>query len=483
MMSLLVFSHTINYARNDSELHKGRSDVKPRRPSPRYPAETHTIIIVLWKYRLNLSKLRKPGNVRIFVVGPPRTLVDENNVDVYFQVESPIRDHDHLQLLQKVRELCSMYAASQRRLVAFERSLQKAVARIRKELSIEGFYPEQLEQILSVRDAIHNPRKNGLATLRQCSLSGSPQPEPWLEVVRSQVGGFPVVVRSIRQHPPQGILRTEREFRQWFRRNSTVHHCEEYVVQEFIDDGYEFTALCTAKLGLIACTASVETHRTILECIQNQLPYAVQLFSVEQTRDLLPGVESFATQVVKATFSKSYSGAIFIKGFYKDHNDIFFLGFSLEPESETVRTLLAMSRSMPWEIALIESHYEINDSMQNGHSASLPVHNCVVNFPTAEGVLIHQTSIPKRPTSEMRVAWRCAEGQEMTDSTSIDENVAQVYLTNPDHDRLIEEAQDIMRNTDITIDRNVLLDRHSVCRRNVSRLNPRELIRSCTTTD
>uniref|UniRef100_A0A183F8D8 Transposase n=1 Tax=Heligmosomoides polygyrus TaxID=6339 RepID=A0A183F8D8_HELPZ len=48
---------------------------------------------------------------------------------------------------------------------------------------------------------------------------------------------------------------------------------------------------------------------------------------------------------------------------------------------------------------------------------------------------------------------------------------------------LIAEAQDIMRNTDITIDRNVLLDRHSVCRRNVSRLNPKELIRSCTTTD
>ncbi|KHJ79268.1 hypothetical protein OESDEN_21089 [Oesophagostomum dentatum] len=83
----------------------------------------------------------------------------------------------------------------------------------------------------------------------------------------------------------------------------------------------------------------------------------------------------------------------------------------------------------------------------------------------------------------MRVAWRCAEGQEMTDSTGIDENVAQVYLSNSDHNRLITEAQDIMQNTDITIDRNVLLDRHSVCRRNVSRLNPRELIRSCTTTD
>ncbi|KAK5964842.1 hypothetical protein GCK32_016428 [Trichostrongylus colubriformis] len=212
--------------------------------------QTHTIIVVLWKYRLNLTKLRKPNNVRLLVVGPPRTLIDETSVDVYYQVESTIRDHDHLQLLQKVRELCSMYAATQRHIVAFERCLQRAVARIRKEMSVEGFLPEQLEQLLNLREAIHNPRKNGLATLRQCSLSGSPQPEPWLEAVRSQVGGFPVVVRCAREKS-SGILRTEREFRQWFIRNSTINHRSEYVVQEYVEDGHEFTALCTAKGGLV----------------------------------------------------------------------------------------------------------------------------------------------------------------------------------------------------------------------------------------
>uniref|UniRef100_A0A0K0D069 ATP-grasp domain-containing protein n=1 Tax=Angiostrongylus cantonensis TaxID=6313 RepID=A0A0K0D069_ANGCA len=372
-----------------------------------------------------------------------------------------------------VRELCSMHTASERRIIAFERSLQKAVARIRKEMGIEvcfqGFYPEQLKQLLDVRDAIHNPRKNGIATLRQCSLSGIPQPEPWLDVIRSQVGDFPLVVRSVRHQPVQDILHTEREFRQWLMDNSTIDLSGEYVVQEFIEGGYDFTALCTAKGGLIACAASIETHRTILECVKNQLPYAIQLFSVEQTRDILPGVESFTTQVIKASLSKSYVGAVFIKGFYKDHNDIFFLGCTLEPESDTLRTLFAMSPTLSWET--------------NGITASPSVHHCVVNFPRAEGVLIHQTSIPKRPTSEMRVAWRCAEGQEMKNSVHIDDNVVQVYLSNSDHTLLIDEAQDIMQGTDITIDRNVLLERHSVCRRNLSRLNPRELIRSCTTRD
>ncbi|KAJ1361268.1 hypothetical protein KIN20_020484 [Parelaphostrongylus tenuis] len=428
-------------------------------------------------------EFRKQDDVRILVVGPPRTLLDETNVDAYYQVESPIRDHDNFYLLQKVRELCSLYSASQRRIIAFERNLQRLVAQIRKEMGIEGFYPEQLKQLLDVRDAIHNPRKNGISTLRQCSLSGIPQPEPWLDVIRSQVGDFPLVVRSVHHQPPQDILRTEREFRQWLRNNSTVDLTDEYVVEEFIEGGYEFTAFCTAVGGLIACAASIETHRTILECIQNQLPYAIQLFSVEQTRDILPGVESFTSQVIKATFSKSYVGAIFIKGFYKGHNNIFFLGFTLEPESDTLRALFAMSPAVSWETVLVESLYESSKTILNGNSASSSIHHCVVNFPSAEGVLIHQTSIPKRPTSEMRVAWRCAEGQEMKNSIRIDDNVLQVYLSNTDHARLINEAQDIMQTTDITIDRNVLMERHSVCRRNVSRLNPRELIRSCTTRD
>ncbi|KAK6015029.1 hypothetical protein OSTOST_19554, partial [Ostertagia ostertagi] len=133
--------------------------------------------------------------------------------------------------------------------------------------------------------------------------------------------------------------------------------------KNMLKTGYEFTALCTAR-GRTACIASVETHRTILECIQSQLPYAIQLFSVEQTRDHLPGVESFVSQVIKATFTKGYTGAIFIKGFYKDHNDIFFLGFGLEPESETLRTLMSISRSLtPWETMVIESHYDTNDSL------------------------------------------------------------------------------------------------------------------------
>uniref|UniRef100_A0A1I7WH79 ATP-grasp domain-containing protein n=1 Tax=Heterorhabditis bacteriophora TaxID=37862 RepID=A0A1I7WH79_HETBA len=279
--------------------------------------QAYTIIVILWKYRLNLSKLRKPNNVRVFVVGPPRMLCDETNCYIY-----------------------NIYIYI---------------------CIIEGYYPEQLDQILNVRDAIHNPRKNGLATLRQCSLSGTPQPEQWMDAIRSQIGGFPAVVRPLKNHCTHtvGIVRDENEFKSWLRRNSSVHQCEEYIVQQYIDDGHEFAALCTAKSGLIVCF-----------CFYNFF-------------------------IVKATFPRSYAGVIFIKGFYKDHNDIFFLGFSLEPESETFRTLLGLSKTSPWETIAIESYYEIPD-FQNGQSTTSSGYNCVINFPTAEGVLLHQTSIPKR---------------------------------------------------------------------------------------
>ena len=62
-------------------------------------------------------------------------------------------------------------------------------------------------------------------------------------------------------------------------------------------------------------------------------------------------------QVIKSAFPKGYTGMIFIKGFYKDHNDIFFLGFSLEIEHETYQSLVNQS-DYNWEKLYILSLFE-----------------------------------------------------------------------------------------------------------------------------
>lgn len=61
--------------------------------------------------------------------------------------------------------------------------------------------------------------------------------------------------------------------------------------------------------------------------------------------------------MVKGIFPKGYTGIIFIKGFYKDHNDIFFMGFSLEMDHETYNSLMSLS-NYNWETLYVLGLYE-----------------------------------------------------------------------------------------------------------------------------
>lgn len=72
-----------------------------------------------------------------------------------------------------------------------------------------------------------------------------------------------------------------------------------------------------------------------------------------------------------------------------------------------------------------------NESQNGGFSSATtdithdPFNNALINFPHVEGVLLHQSSIPKRK-SYQRIAWRVAEGEELLDADGIDDNVVQV---------------------------------------------------------
>lgn len=72
-----------------------------------------------------------------------------------------------------------------------------------------------------------------------------------------------------------------------------------------------------------------------------------------------------------------------------------------------------------------------NGSQNGGYSSAVtditrdPQNCAVINFPHAEGVLLHQSSIAKRKSLQ-RIAWRVAEGEELLDADGIDDNVVQV---------------------------------------------------------
>lgn len=85
-----------------------------------------------------------------------------------YQVDGPITAHDqnHGNLIQKVRELCASMPNTQRRLCAFERVLQRDIAKVRAEMNLDGVQPEQFDQLIHRKDIKSVCRRGGLSTLK-----------------------------------------------------------------------------------------------------------------------------------------------------------------------------------------------------------------------------------------------------------------------------------------------------------------------------
>ncbi|GMR58419.1 hypothetical protein PMAYCL1PPCAC_28614, partial [Pristionchus mayeri] len=455
-----------------------------------YGGRMKTIIIVLCKYRLSLINMQKPSNVRVFVVTPPRLLIDEEGIDVIYQVETPVGDQDLTPLLSKARELAQNFSITQVRVIAFEQSLQQPLAKMRYEMDIEGFTHEQLDVLSRLREASQITRRGGIATPKQTSFSGTSRPASWMESLPPKIGGFPLYVRPASGTTDAGKsivgvtrLENDDDLRMWIRRiYSSCSPSSNWVLEECYEDGLDFVAMCTAISGLIYCVSTVDYERTMFESISTCKPYVLQVYSIDQTRDMLPGLESFVNQTTKALFANNYSGALFIRGFYKGHNDIFLMSVELQPSAETIRNLIAMPKESPgWETIALMSFFATDASEFDFGTHSF---NAVINVPSAEGLLMHQTMIPKRKTSSMRVAWRVAEFAEIKDADGIDGNVVQVFMSNSDNKRLTDEMKDVIGRLDIPIDRITLAERAAACRKQLSRLGgAREFVRSCTTTD
>ncbi|KAI6212641.1 hypothetical protein M3Y94_00050100 [Aphelenchoides besseyi] len=469
-----------------------------------------TIIIALWRHKLTLNGLRKHDEHRVIVVAPPDLLLSELNVDLLYQVEGPITSHDqnHGALIQKVRELCASMPNVQRRLCAFERVLQHDIAKIREEMGIEGVLPEQFDQLIHRKDIKSVCRRGGLSTLKYCSL-GSVQgnhTDEWVECARGHVGAYPMFLRpaGVEQNCMHTleIVRNPNELRSWIRsRPKSPKEYVEYLVEECLQNGHEFVAMCSNKTGLIGTFATIDPNYTFFLAIRRQVPYAIEFLDANQTRDVFPGLETFALQCMRTLFNRNTSSIVLVKGFYKGHNSISFLNASLELNKSTLASLyLQANHGKSWEALAVENLIESevaspssSNGSQNGYSSAAtdvtrdPIYCAVINFPHVEGVLLHQSFIPKRKSLH-RIAWRVAEGEELLDADGIDDNVVQLYVSSTDRNQMIEDINEIVQNTDITIDKLSIIDKHNVCRRvriEITRVSSsgNQLIRSCTTAD
>lgn len=113
-----------------------------------------------------------------------------------------LRDQNYTALLQKVRELCASFCSSSfnhsTHLCAFERQLQREIAKIRAEFELGGIQPEQFDQFMHRKNIRAVCRRGGLSTLRFCAF-GSVQRklDAWVECANKQVGAYPMFLRPV----------------------------------------------------------------------------------------------------------------------------------------------------------------------------------------------------------------------------------------------------------------------------------------------
>uniref|UniRef100_A0A0N5AH46 ATP-grasp domain-containing protein n=1 Tax=Syphacia muris TaxID=451379 RepID=A0A0N5AH46_9BILA len=341
------------------------------------------------------------------------------SVDVLYAVEGPrnFRDHDHSQLNEKIREVAIKYGNDTRRLCVFERALRKEAAAV-----------------------------------RQCSMMQS-HSEDCVKKAKTQLGGFPIFIKPARPGNKCvhsfSIASNPEEMRAWIK----VIIC--YLVLTY----------GVISLGSIA---TIDQSQTLYECVKNKKPYAVEYLNVEQCRNCLPGIESFVNKAIKSLDLRHFAkNLLFIKGFYKAHNLICFISASFEPRSETdYRLLQEANNSVSWEVLHLGCVLEdLGITRSDCFAPKFPDrYFMVINFPKVEGVLLHQTNIPRR-TADMRVAWRVSEGEELYDCDSIDDNILQVFLSHTDRRVLLSEAAQIIENTEITVDRACIFEESNACDR------------------
>uniref|UniRef100_A0A915EA90 Decapping nuclease n=1 Tax=Ditylenchus dipsaci TaxID=166011 RepID=A0A915EA90_9BILA len=304
-----------------------------------------TLILVIWRHLLNLSELRKPEGARLVVVGPSNLVVDEKQIDVIHHVEGLS--------LQRPKP----HSADAKK----------------------GPLPEQFDQLMRRKDIRAVCRRGGLTTLRCCSF-GSVQgkPEAWVECANSQVGQYPMFLRPVNAEVncmhTLCIAHNAEDLKSWIRaRPQSSNYCVDYLVEECLENGYEFIAIVSSKTGLIGAFSTIDKKRTFYMSVKSQAAYGIEYFNADQTRDILPGVESFVMQSMKTVFNRSINSLVFVKGFYRGHNTITFMGGSLELRKGSLATLFReANNNKTWEVFAVETQFgsevqKTSTSSSNGH--------------------------------------------------------------------------------------------------------------------
>uniref|UniRef100_A0A0K0FAS4 Uncharacterized protein n=1 Tax=Strongyloides venezuelensis TaxID=75913 RepID=A0A0K0FAS4_STRVS len=433
------------------------------------------IIVGAWKNRVNLKGFVKNKNIKLIFVGPKELFIDHHISDYFFNVKGPSKiprknDNAFENFVSKLREVLSAFSYLKRYIISFDNILQLTMSKLRLEFQLDGFNISIMNQLISIKDMKILLKKGRITVTKHYSI------ENLNDICISSI--YNNINNTLSQYPliaipymnkyyidasKDFVIMEPRDLKRWFNKRKRFNDIElsNYILEEYPEDGREFTAICCNCQTLVGIIVSSFSNTFRKKLLHEGKSYSLEILGLEQVRNYYPGLEFFVKQITKLSYFNPIKELFFIDGVYKNHNEIFFKNISFEISSGSKGNLIEQANNfITWQSLSLKVLQKnllqqiCNSQSDNGILLNDNKYLSVINFPTINGTLLHQQIVTFKTKSNIQILWTKSEGTDMIQSQTEDDNILQIIITNNNNrDDFVDDNIRIMNEMEIAIDR------------------------------
>ncbi|CEF70347.1 Hypothetical protein SRAE_2000498000 [Strongyloides ratti] len=433
------------------------------------------IIIGAWKNSVNLKGFIKNDNVKLIFVGPKELFLDYHISDYFFSVKGPskiLRKNDSAfeNLVSKLREILSAFSYLKRYIISFDNILQLTLCKLRLEFQLEGFNIEIMNQLISIKDMKILLKKGRITVTKHYSIENLNNTcvNSIYEDINNTFPQYPLIAkpyinRNYIDASKDFLIMESRDLKRWFSKRKRFNDIElnNYILEEYPEDGIEFIAICCNFQPLIGIIVSSFINIPYKKLLEEGKPYSLEILELENVRNYYPGLEFFVKQITKLSYFNQIKELFFIEGIYKNHNEIYFKNISFEINSKSKEYLIEQANNFTtWQsfsLKILQKNLLEEYFNQQSDICMLLNDNkylSIINFPTINGTILHQQILKFKTKSNLQILWTRSEGTDMLQSQTEDDNILQIIIANNnDRDEFINDNITIMNEIEIAIDR------------------------------
>uniref|UniRef100_A0A0N4Z8X5 ATP-grasp domain-containing protein n=1 Tax=Parastrongyloides trichosuri TaxID=131310 RepID=A0A0N4Z8X5_PARTI len=434
------------------------------------------IIIGAWKNKVNLRNFVKHNKVKLIFVGPKELFVDNHICDYFFNVKGPSKitrknDSAFDGFIVKLREVLSSFSYLRRYIMSFDNVLQVALSKLRVEFQLDGIDTIRMNQLITIKDMKELLKRGRISVLKHYSLEKLTEGNineilTQLNCCLSQypIIAMPLANRNYIDTSTDFLIVEAKDLKRWIIKRKRFNDIDinTYILEEYPQDGKEFTALISNYYSLIGIIISAFSTIPQKQLLNEAKPYSMEFLNIENVRNYYPGLEFFLKQIQKNYFFHDIKELLFIDGIYKNQNEIFIRNISFELNTCTKGYLIEkVYNSKSWQSLSLEItqttflHGNCDDFKYDESiiSTNKNLYTSIINFPTVNGTLLHQQMTTFKAECKLQVLWTKVEGTEMLQSDSEDDNILQIIISHDNRDQFSNDNTFIMNQIEIAIDK------------------------------